>query len=329
VTAPFWLAGTASGVGSLPGVDPAAAARLVLDELPALPHLAELPERGTGADLVGRSTALLVDLPVDLQPAGWRLVARPGRELRRTQDLLARDLDALEEAGQGYAGPLKVQAAGPWTLASVVELTRGDKVLADASACRDLAASLGEGLAAQVTDLRRRLPGSTDLLVQLDEPSLPAVLAGHVRSASGFATLRVPEPAEVEGALQAVAAAVTAAGGVPGAHCCATAPPLATFTAGGARFLSLDVTTLTPRDDDAVGTALEAGVPLLAGLLPTSGRLPTVAQALRPLRDLLDRLGATDRAAEVAVTPTCGLAAAGAARAVLRRARECAEELVQ
>ncbi len=73
-----WAPGAVTGIGSLPGTDPAEAAALVLGELPDLPHLPELPARGPGADMVGRGAALLVDLPVELVPSGWRLTARPG-----------------------------------------------------------------------------------------------------------------------------------------------------------------------------------------------------------------------------------------------------------
>ena len=61
-----WPAGAATGIGSLPGTDIAEAQRVVLGELPDLPHLPELPDRGPGADMIGRSAALLVDLPVEL-----------------------------------------------------------------------------------------------------------------------------------------------------------------------------------------------------------------------------------------------------------------------
>ena len=129
-----WGPGAATGIGSLPGEDPAEAVRIVLGELPDLPHLPELPARGPGADMAGRGAALLVDLPVDLQPSGWRLVDRPGRDPRRSLDLLARDVDALEEAAEGYAGPLKLQVAGPWTLAATMELHYGDKAVSDPGA---------------------------------------------------------------------------------------------------------------------------------------------------------------------------------------------------
>ncbi len=223
-SAPPWPTGAATGVGSLPGTDPREAVRLVLGELPDLPHLPELPARGPGADLVGRGAALLADLYVDLQPAGWRLVPRPGVDLRRARDLLERDLDALTEAAEGYAGALKLQAAGPWTLAAEVELPRGDKALSDPGAVRDIAGALAEGLDAHLADVRRRVPGAT-LLVQLDEPALPAVLRAHVPTASGFATLRAVDAVTTAERLRTVLAAVAIAGALPLVHCCAPAPP--------------------------------------------------------------------------------------------------------
>ena len=43
----------ATGVGSLPGTDPAEAMRLVVDELPDFVHLPELPDRGPTASMTG------------------------------------------------------------------------------------------------------------------------------------------------------------------------------------------------------------------------------------------------------------------------------------
>jgi hypothetical protein len=88
----------------MPGADPAEAMRIILGELPGLPHLAELPARGPGAGLTGRTAALLVDLPVETTPGGWRFTSRPGRDLSRARDLLAADLDALAETAGEYAG---------------------------------------------------------------------------------------------------------------------------------------------------------------------------------------------------------------------------------
>ncbi|MGH3673235.1 MAG: methionine synthase, partial [Pseudonocardiaceae bacterium] len=174
----------------MPGTDALEAARTVIGELPGLPYLPELPDRGAGADMIGRTAALLVDLAVELVPSGYRVTARAGRDHRRGVDLLRTDLDALEEAADS-AGvrprAVKVQAAGPWTLAAEVELRTGHKVLTDPGALREFAASLGEGLRLHAAEVNRRLGAAT--VVQLDEPGLPAVLAGGVPTPSGYGTV--------------------------------------------------------------------------------------------------------------------------------------------
>jgi hypothetical protein len=108
----------ATGLGSWPGTDVAEALRVVAGELPDLPHLPELPGRGPGADLIGRAAARLVDLPVDLQPSGWRLVDHAGRDQARAAAFWREDLDRMAHTFDGWQGPLKVQLAGPYTLAA-------------------------------------------------------------------------------------------------------------------------------------------------------------------------------------------------------------------
>jgi hypothetical protein len=120
-------------------------------------------------------------------------VARPSQDSRPGEGPARRDLDALEEAADAVRpGALKVQCAGPWTLAATLELPRGERVLADSGAVDDLAQALAQGLRDHLADLARRLPG-TRLVLQLDEPGLPAVLAARVPTASGYATLRAPD----------------------------------------------------------------------------------------------------------------------------------------
>ncbi len=182
-----WGPGSATGIGSLPGDDIREAVRLVLGELPDLPHLPELPARGPGADLIGRTAAVLVDLPVDLQPAAWRLVERPGADERRARALLGEDLDAAEEFAGQHDGPFKLQVAGPWTLSAGLELARGERALHDSGAVRDIIASLAEGVMLHLAEARKRLPEAR-LLLQLDEPSLPAVLQGEFPPKAGTAT---------------------------------------------------------------------------------------------------------------------------------------------
>jgi methionine synthase II (cobalamin-independent) len=313
----IWRSGTATGIGSLPGDDPLEAARLVVGELP-IPFLPELPARGPHADLAGRGAALLHDLHVDLQPTGWRLVPRPSRDGRRAKDLLARDLDALEEVV--HAGPppyLKVQATGPWTLASVLELHRGDRVLADHGAVADLAESLAEGVRLHVADVQRRFPGTT-VALQLDEPSLTSVLHGKVPTASGFGTLRVPDVQVVRDRLRTVLAAAEETV----VHCCAPDPPIAVMAQ--ARAISIDASLRY--DEDALGEAVEQGVGLLLGVVPSFGAEPPAVRGIvETVGRLRDRVGVTD----VTLTPTCGLAGAAPAyaKAVLKRLVEAAGEV--
>ncbi len=174
--------------------------------------------------MTGRTLAVISGLGADLQPAGWRLTDAPGIDHRRATSLLTQDLDLLEELAQGHTGALKVQLAGPWTLAATVERPRGDKVLGDHGARRDLAQALAEGAASHVDDVRRRVDPS-QLIVQIDEPALPAVLAGTIPTASGFSRHRSVTPADASQALSWVVEAVEATGATTVLHCCAPGIP--------------------------------------------------------------------------------------------------------
>ncbi|MEI4273783.1 methionine synthase [Klenkia sp. LSe6-5] len=319
--------GPASGVGSLPGTDPAEAVRLVVGELPGFAHLPELPERGAGSDIVGRTAALLVDVAVDLTPAGWRLVPRPGKDLQRAREFLARDLDALHDVAGDWTGPFKVQAAGPWTLAAALERTRGERAVVDPGARRDLAQSLAEGLRAHAAEVAARLPGAT-VVVQVDEPSLPAVLRGALPTASGFGKLPAVEEQVVQEETTRFLADIDRPTVV---HCCAAGVPLALLRAAGADAVGLDHALVG--DLDAVGTAVDAGTHLLLGVVPGTDRpLPAPKATAARLRSWWGQLGfpAEQLHTAVTLTPTCGLAGASPAhaRAAMAHVREAAKYLL-
>src|SRR5699024_2866493 len=129
-----------TGPGPMPGTDPRESARIVAGECHRLPFLPELPGRGPGSDQAGRTLAMLVDLPVDVSPRGWRLSDSRGRLARVAADLLDRDSDALEEADEQAREPdtnptvaerlLQVRVLGPWSLAAGMVLSGGLRVLA-------------------------------------------------------------------------------------------------------------------------------------------------------------------------------------------------------
>jgi hypothetical protein len=336
-----WPAAAATGVGSLPGTDPVEAMRLVFGELPDLPHLAELPARGPGADLTGRTAAMLVDLPVELTPGGWRFTARPGRDQRRAHGFLSADLDALAEVADGYAGPLKIQACGPWTLAVTIELIRSQNpALADPGALADLTASLAEGLAAHIAEVRMRVPGAR-IVVQLDEPGLPAVIAGNVPTASGLNRVRVPEPADLESSLGAI---VSAARAFTLVHCCALSVPFGIIKGAGADGVGCDLSMLEQTAEDGLAEAVEAGLGIVAGVVPATAAAgapepPAADPVARTVTALWHRMGWPAArngaagpgavAAQVVLAPACGMAGAtpGYARAAMARCREAARLL--
>jgi methionine synthase II (cobalamin-independent) len=316
----------------MPGGDAREAAKTVTGtfEWPetGMAHLPELPARGPGADMIGRTAGMLVELYARVEPSGWRLGDRPGRDTRRARSWLGEDLDALEEFTQEYTGPLKVQAVGPWTLAAALELRNGEVALSDPGACRDLAGSLAEGLRQHLAELRRRAPRA-QLVLQLDEPSLIAVLRGQVRSASGYRTHRAVDRQLVEATLRNV---VDAAQGPVIVHSCAPDVPFALLRRAGATGISFDFTLLTERDDDAIGEAVEGGTRLLAGVVPTTeGALSDPAGSVMGVRTLWRRLGLHPGllADAVTLTPTCGLAGVSPAyaRAALAQCVKAARSL--
>jgi hypothetical protein len=313
------------------GTDQLDACKLVLDELTSFPHLPQLPERGAGADAVGRSAALLVDLHVEVVTGRWRLVPRPTPEERRARALLSRDLDAFELAAGDYQGLVKVQLLGPWTLARSLELGGGEWSVADPSAVGDIAASLAEGVAGHVEEMKRRLPGIQHVVAEVDESQMAAVLAGEVPTASGWGRYRaVEEPF----ALEVEATVLGAAGQAVGVRFDGPRAPLGLARRAGARFLALGPQNLEPEAEDDLGEALEAGLGLLAGLVPVSEQgVPELDELAAPARRLWRRLGQDfGRLSEtIVVTPTGGLEAVSPDRAaaILRRCGQLAALLAE
>ncbi|MEZ5093847.1 methionine synthase [Nocardioides sp.] len=329
----------ATGVGSMPGLDAADfddAIRLVLDALVGdrgVPHLPEVPGRGPAASMTGRALAVVADLGFDLQPAGWRLTDAPGVDHRRARSLLAQDLDRLEEAAQGYTGPFKIQVAGPWTVAATVERPRGDRLLADHGARREVAQALAEGLGAHVADVRRRVGGADRLVVQVDEPALAAVLDGRVPTASGYGRHRSVDRPELSATLAAVLEAAAAAGAEPWVHSCAADVPWELVRGAGARGLSADLALLSPAGHDVLAAALEDGEAVALGVVPATDptTYPSDAQVVETARRWLDMLGLDPESVRdrLVLTPTCGLAGASAAwaRAALALTTKAAASL--
>jgi methionine synthase II (cobalamin-independent) len=318
----------ATGIGSWPGTSPREAAEIVIGELHTLPHLVELPARGVGADMIGRAGALLVDIGIDTVPRGYRIANGRGAVVRRAASLLDEDIDALEEAWEkaglrGGTRTVKVQAPGPITLAAQLELPGGHRAITDAGAVRDLAGSLAEGVAAHRAQLQRRL--DTPVVVQFDEPSLPAALEGRL---TGVTSLTPVHPVDESVAIGLLDDCVGVVGAEVALHSCAPGLPWKALQRSSIHAVSVDVSTLSAADLDGVGDFVDSGRAVLLGLVPTTAppARPSAEEVAKAAVTLTDRLGfprsvLRDR---IGITPACGLA--GATPAWARTAIELAQK---
>lgn len=322
----------ASGIGSWPGITPREAAEIVVGELAdGLSHIVELPDRGVGADMLGRAGALLIDVAIDTVPRGYRVVTRPGAVTRRAASLLEEDMDALEEAWEvaglrGGERVVKVQAPGPITLVAELELANGHRAITDPGAVRDLTASLAEGVAAHRATLARRL--ETPVVVQFDEPSLPKALGGRL---TGVTTLSPVAPLDEAVAVALLDACVAAVGGAALLHSCAPELPWKMLQDSEIGAVSVDAGTLVAADLDWMAGFLESGRTIVLGVVPSSApeRRPSAEEVAAAVVAVTDRLGFARSALRdrIGVTPACGLAGATAewARLAIGLARKAAE----
>jgi len=327
---------TASGVGAWPGTAPRQAAEVVVGELAdALAHIVELPARGVGADMLGRAGALLVDVAIDTVPRGYRIAARPGAVTRRAVSLLDEDMDALEEAWEtaglrGAGRVVKVQAPGPITLAAGLELANGHRAITDSGAVRDLAASLAEGVAAHRAALARRL--DTAVVVQFDEPSLPAALAGELTGVTSLSPVVALDEA-VAGAL--LDTCVATAGAEVLVHSCAPGLPWNLLQRSTISAVSVDAGTLRAADLDGVAAFVESGRAVMLGVVAATppDKRPSAEEVAAAVVAVTDRLGFGRSALRdhIGVTPACGLAEATPqwARIAIGLARRAADAFAQ
>jgi methionine synthase II (cobalamin-independent) len=324
----------ATGIGSWPGTSARDAAEVVVGELHTLPHLAELPARGVGADIIGRAGALLVDIGIDTVPRGYRIAAGRSSAARRAVSLLEEDLDALEEAWEtaglrGGGRTVKVQAPGPVTLAAELELSNGHRAITDGGAVRDLAASLSEGMAQHRAQVARRL--GADVVVQFDEPLLTAALAGRL---PGVTSLTPVHPVDEPVAIGLLDDCVATVGGDVALHSCAPALPWEALRRSAIHAVSVDASTLAAEDLDGLGAFVDSGRTVLLGVIPATEPVarPSAEELAKAAAAVTDRLGFARGVLRerIGITPACGLASAtpGWARTAVELAQRVADAFV-
>jgi hypothetical protein len=153
--------------------------------------------------------------------------------------------------------------------------------------------------------------------VQVDEPSITAVLGGGVPTASGFGRHRTVHPPEADALLRMVVEAISAAGARPVVHSCAPDLPLALLVGAGFDAVSFDLGLAEP--DDSWSEAFEAGTDLWPGVVPSTDAEVTDADLRHRVERFFGRLGFDEDAfaESLVVTPACGLAGASPAWARL------------
>ncbi|HTI75177.1 MAG TPA: methionine synthase, partial [Mycobacterium sp.] len=251
--------------------------------------------------------------------------------VRRAASLLDEDIDALEEAWEkaglrGGTRTVKVQAPGPITLAAQLELPGGHRAITDSGALRDLTGSLAEGMAAHRAQLERRL--ETPVVVQFDEPSLPAALEGRL---AGVTSMTPVHPVDESVAMGLLDDCVAVVGTGVLLHSCAAGLPWKALQRSDIQAVSVDVSTLTAADLDGVGDFVESGRTVMLGVVATTAPAspPSAEEIAKAAVAVTDRLGFPRSVLRerIGITPTCGLAGATSqwARAAIELAQKAAD----
>ena len=165
---------------------------------------------------------------------------------------------------------MKFAVGRPWTLAATMERPRGDRVLADHGARRELRSRWPRASPSWSSSMRRRLP---DI-----DPAGPAGRAAAARgagrsmpTASGFSRHRAVDEQQVSETFSYLIDQVASTGVAAqmSVHCCASGVPIELLHRAGFSVLFLDLDQLSGADWDSIAERLEDGLLLGAGALPT------------------------------------------------------------
>lgn len=179
----------ASALGVLPGVSAQEAAQVVAGEFSNALFLPVLPERGPGADPVGRTAGMLSAISSDFStsviPSGWQISRTPGIDMQRAHDFLRQDQDAIEEHAQGFSEQFTCTVVGPLSWCAKVESASGESLIRDLGAVSEVSLVLAEAVREHLRSVQRIFPDA-QLTIVLEEPHAAAACAGTIPTASGL-----------------------------------------------------------------------------------------------------------------------------------------------
>jgi methionine synthase II (cobalamin-independent) len=166
------------------------------------------------------------------------------------------------------------------------------------------------------------------VVVQFDEPSLPAALGGRLTGVTALSPVAALDESVAEALLDICAASV---GADVLLHSCAPKLPWDLLQRSAISAISLDAVTLRAPDLDGIAAFIESGRTVMLGVVEAEApeRRPAVEEVAAAVVAVTDRLG-FDRSAlrdRIGVTPACGLAGATPqwARTAIGLARKAAE----
>jgi hypothetical protein len=225
-----------------------------------------------GADMVGRMATILVDMPMDAGAWGYRLSGRRSAVARRAADFLSADLDAVEEL---------------WDAAGFIGTGRPFKIQVCGPFTFAASAELANG-----HKILRDKGAWSDVIASATE-GIGVLAAETERRLGARVVVQLDEPSI-------------------GSVIDGTVRPLTRFDT----IAAIPVAEVA----DALGALLDGGGVLMAGLVSTTApasagndtsRAELVASAAARI---IDRIGLNRSVLRdnVVITPTCGLAGAGA-----------------
>jgi hypothetical protein len=259
--------GVASSIGSLPHVDPRAAATFVLERQPRLPAAPSLPNRSGMERMVAQAAWGIAG--VQVLPDGSLSLDDPILDPRAPLTTVGIDgepfvgLRAFLGAVAGRRSPIKLQLTGPVTL-GIALLALGVPADRAFSVAGSAVRSRARTLVAAAQETAPMAP----LVVFLDEPGLTAAM--H----PGF-------PLDPNRTIDLVSSALATLEphALTGLHCCGVADWRVVLQAGP-QILSLPLDAGAVDHAGALGAFLERGGRVAWGAVPTAGPLGSTPERL-------------------------------------------------
>lgn len=334
---PKFAGGLATSVGSFPGTDSLAAARWSLLETPEFWTVPELPDRGPGSEMIGRTLGMLAGISdyfyAGLSPTGWELASGATRAITRAQSFLAEDFERVESvyiSDPGvFSNAAKISVVGPLTLSASVGRSQAENLIVDVAAVFDVAQALGEVVHNLISEMRRRYSGVRDVVVQIDEPLLASVLGGGLKNRASTAPLRSWTRAEAVEVLAIVVAAAHAVEASVAFHGCTTTVEFDVMLRSRVDLMMCPMSLIRDSAFDRLAESFDAGVGAVFGIDVGGYGMSDVGLIMGDVLEKTRRIGIPDTevAQYVSVSPECGLWNSANPGAQLQLLRWVSEEL--